>query len=415
MIENWENNIDDFKKKCRILHDVTKMDVRLMDQDGNVLFHLLDYLIPVTLQSLDKEYPTIIKQLRKGETNRYYYHVNSFNLEYIATGIWIKGECCGAVLMGPFVSSIPGIGFISDIVTKNKAPISERKLLEEFYQSLSVVSRKNAQSIGGLLVNLFAHTYIEAQSLATERVASPLNREELKLAMSESNDQIEERFRLEKEIVDAIAKGNTDEIGRILNDYNKDILLSFFNRIPESTIRSAKNIALVMNTISRTAAERGGVHPLYIHNISEKFAILIERASSLSVLKQLGETMVYEYCTAVRDFSTRHYSLLVKKAVYYIHMHLEEDLSLSIIADEIYVNASHLSRKFKAETNMSIIDYINKKRVAEAKLYLQRGNVSITEVSLMVGFNDLNYFSRVFKKTTSISPSQYSKHYNTNR
>lgn len=410
MIENWGNNIDDFKKKCRILHDVTKMDVRLMDQAGTIYFHLLDYFIPITLQSLDKEYPTIIKQLRQGETNRYYHHVNAFNLEYIATGIWIKGECCGAVLMGPFVSSIPGIGFISDIVAKNNAPISERKLLEEFYHSLSVVSRKNAQSIGELLVNLFAHAYIETQSLATERVVSTLNREELKLAMSESNDQIEERFRLEKEIVDAIAQGNKDEIARILNDYNKDILLSFFNRIPESPIRSAKNIVLVMNTISRTAAERGGVHPLYIHHISEKFAILIERASSLSVLKQLGEAMVYEYCAAVRDFSTRHYSLLVKKAVNYIHMHLEEDLSLSIIADELYVNASHLSRKFKAETSKSIVDYINQKRIEEAKRYLERGNVSITEVALMVGFNDLNYFSRVFKKTTSLSPSQYSKH-----
>ena len=185
----------------------------------------------------------------------------------------------------------------------------------------------------------------------------------------------------------------------------------FLNRIPESPIRSAKNIVLVMNTISRTAAERGGVHPLYIHHISEKFAILIERASSLSVLKQLGEAMVYEYCAAVRDFSTRHYSLLVKKAVNYIHMHLEEDLSLSIIADELYVNASHLSRKFKAETSKSIVDYINQKRIEEAKRYLERGNVSITEVALMVEFNDLNYFSRVFKKTTSLSPSQYSKHY----
>lgn len=165
-----------------------------------------------------------------------------------------------------------------------------------------------------------------------------------------------------------------------------------------------------MNTISRTAAERGGVHPLYIHHISEKFAILIERASSLSVLKQLGEAMVYEYCAAVRDFSTHHYSLLVKKAVNYIHMHLEEDLSLSIIADELYVNASHLSRKFKAETSKSIVDYINQKRIEEAKRYLERGNVSITEVALMVEFNDLNYFSRVFKKTTSLSPSQYSKH-----
>lgn len=145
---------------------------------------------------------------------------------------------------------------------------------------------------------------------------------------------IEERFRLEKRIVQAIAQGSTDEITRILNDYNNDILLSFFNRIPHSPIRSAKNIMLVMNTIFR-------------------------------------------------------------------------------IAKVLYVTPSHLSRKFKAETNVNIIDFINNKRVDEAKYYLQTGNASITDIAIMVGFNDLNYFSRTFKKITTFSPSQYRAHYHT--
>lgn len=200
MIDNWEENRDDLKKKCRILHDVTKVEVRLMDQTGKILYHLWDHLIPVTLQGLDKEYPLIIQRLSEGETSHYYHHVNAFNLEYFATGIWIKGTCCGAVLMGPFVSSIPSSGFISDIVTKNNIPISERRLLEEFYQSLSVINKKTAQSMSDLLVNLFAHAYVETHSLTTERIVSTINREELKLAISESNDDIEERFRLEKRI-----------------------------------------------------------------------------------------------------------------------------------------------------------------------------------------------------------------------
>jgi two-component system, response regulator YesN len=40
---------------------------------------------------------------------------------------------------------------------------------------------------------------------------------------------------------------------------------------------------------------------------------------------------------------------------------------------------------------------------------LQRGNISITDIAFMVGFNDLNYFSKVFKKLTSVTPSQYIK------
>ena len=58
---------------------------------------------------------------------------------------------------------------------------------------------------------------------------------------------------------------------------------------------------------------------------------------------------------------------------------------------------------------MNITEFINQKRIEEAKLYLKRGNISITDIAFMVGFNDLNYFSKVFKKLTSVTPSQYAK------
>ncbi|QGQ48591.1 helix-turn-helix transcriptional regulator [Metabacillus sediminilitoris] len=119
--------------------------------------------------------------------------------------------------------------------------------------------------------------------------------------------------------------------------------------------------------------------------------------------------MMNEYCDAVIKNSTRHLSPVVKKAVDYIHLHLDHSLSLNEIAAILHVNSSHLSRKFKQDMNMTIIDYINQRRVEEAKLYLQRGNISITEIAFMVGFNDLNYFTRVFKKFTSFTPSQYMK------
>lgn len=56
---------------------------------------------------------------------------------------------------------------------------------------------------------------------------------------------------------------------------------------------------------------------------------------------------------------------------------------------------------------MTISEFTNRKRVEEAKLYLQRDNISITDVAFMVGFNDVNYFTKVFKKYTSVTPSQF--------
>nr|WP_275980409.1 AraC family transcriptional regulator [Halalkalibacter alkaliphilus] len=116
-----------------------------------------------------------------------------------------------------------------------------------------------------------------------------------------------------------------------------------------------------------------------------------------------------EYCELVHEYSTSKYSSIVKKAIDLIDLNIDKPLTLSEIAETIHVNSSHLSRQFKKDTDMTIIDFINKKRVEEAKLYLQRGNISVTEVAFMVGFNDLNYFSRVFKKFASTTPSQYMK------
>ncbi|MFJ7974375.1 helix-turn-helix domain-containing protein [Peribacillus sp. NPDC096379] len=400
---------NDFYKKCTIINAITKMDVRLIDKDGNATLQLVNHHIPAVLQNINNEYFTINETLRKNETNSYYYHVNSFGLEYIAAGIWRNSIFYGSALIGPFISSIPSIGFISDILSTNKLPVSERKQLEEFYTSLTVISSMDSNSIGDLLVNMCIHKHIDSQLITSEIITPPLNKEQLKTNIAESKTMIEARYQFEKRVMDAIAKGDREEIARIANESNS--LLHISDRIPESPIRSAKNITLVMNTVCRKAAERGGVHPIYIHTISEKFAILIERAPNLPHLKKLGIVMINEYCELVQTFSTRNYSFIVKKAVDYIHLHLETPLTLHDLAATLHVNPSHLSRKFKSETTMNIIDYINQKRVEEAKLYLQRGNVSITEIAFMVGFNDLNYFSRVFKKMTSFTPSQYIKRF----
>ena len=256
-------------------------------------------------------------------------------------------------------------------------------------------------------MNMCTHQHIQSQLVTTDIMKPTIIKEQLQASIAESKNIIEMRYQLEKKLMNAISKGDKDDVARFSKEAIR--IVEFSNRIPESPIRSSKNISLVLNTLCRIAAEKGGVHPIYIDNISEKFAILIERAQNLNQLQNLGTLMMNEYCDVVKGYSTRNYSPLVKKAVDYIQLNLEDPLTLNDIAAIIHVNPSLLSRKFKEDTNMNIIEYINHKRIDEAKLYLQRGNTSVTEIAFMVGFNDLNYFSRVFKKITSLTPSQYIK------
>lgn len=406
MLRKTEFHLNDFNKICTLLKSVTKMDVRLMNQDGQALLQLVQHTLPAALQNVDNSH-SINDTLKRNSNNSFYYYINSFGLEYIASGIWKDESFNGSILIGPFLSTIPDIAFISDIISKNKLPVSERKQLQEFYTSLSVISSNDSNSLGDLLVNMCRHQHIDSQLITSDIIKPELNIEHVKTNIAENKDIIESRYAYEKKLMNAITKINKDEIDSILRENNN--IFNISDRIPESPIRSAKNLSLVLNTLCRVATERAEVHPIYIHNISEKFAILIERAPNLPYLKKLNIVMLYEYCDLVKAFSTRHFSSIVKKAVNYIHLNLEDPLTLKNIAATLNVNPSHLSRKFKSETNMNMMDYINQKRIEEAKLYLERDNISITEIAFLVGFNDLNYFSRVFKKFTSQTPSQYIK------
>ena len=349
----------------------------------------------------------ICNLLRNNTLNSYCYYINSYGLEYISCGIWNDESFHGAVSIGPFISFIPTTESISDIISNNKLPISERKQLHEFYKSLSILSIKHSSYLGSLIVNLCLHSYVYPKLLTCDIIKPEINNEELITNIAETKNIIESRYNYEKKISNAVIKGDKDEANNLLKKVNP--LNDFTYRIPDDPIRSTKDSTFTFNTLLRIAAERGGVHPIYIHNISEKFAIMIEKSPNLPYLQKLMFIMLNEYCDLVKMFSTSNYSPLVKSAIDYINLNIGNPLTLMSIADTIHVNASHLSRKFKGETNMTVIDYINKKRVEEAKLYLERGNISFTEIALMVGFNDLNYFGRVFKKVTSLTPSEYVK------
>lgn len=404
MTDNKESLWNDISKICHIMYTVSKMDVRLINEDGRSLLELVSHAEPAIIQNHAQDFEIIRETLLKHDSHYYHYYVNSYGLEYISSIIRKNDNYCFIMIIGPFLSTIPNTCFINSIFSKNQLPISSRKQLQDFYTSLSVVNSTFPNMIGNLLVNMSNYPFIHAQLVTSETIQHNQNKKQLKEKLIESKHIIEYEYKKQKELMNAITTGNTEVAKKFISksSYIDD-------RIPESPIRSTKNIMIILNTLCRISAEKGGVHPVYIHEISDKFARLINRATNLAYLQKLQSIMVIEYCQLVKDYSTITYSTIVKKAINHIHLHLEESLTLESIAKTIPVHPSHLSRTFKQETSMNIITYIQKQRIEMAKVYLQSESISITDIAFMVGFNDLNYFSRIFKKTTGMTPSQYAK------
>ena len=98
---------------------------------------------------------------------------------------------------------------------------------------------------------------------------------------------------------------------------------------------------------------------------------------------------------------------LVQNAKKYIDRFFRNPIRLEDVAEHLKVSPFYLSRTFSSESDFSLIDYLAEARVNEAKKLLSDGRYIVADVARMVGYEDSNYFSKVFKRRTGISPCKY--------
>lgn len=100
---------------------------------------------------------------------------------------------------------------------------------------------------------------------------------------------------------------------------------------------------------------------------------------------------------------------IMHQIVLYIELNYDKPFNQTECALLFHINKDYLSRKFKQIFHVNMITYINNKRIEEAKRLLSDSNMKVNQVSQQVGFDDEKYFSRLFKKTTGMSPADYQK------
>lgn len=98
----------------------------------------------------------------------------------------------------------------------------------------------------------------------------------------------------------------------------------------------------------------------------------------------------------------------LRDALEYLRNHFSELVSLDDVAAAAGVSSTHLSRLFRQELQLPFSDYLSSLRMEEAQRLLSESSLSIKEVGYAVGYQDANYFSRVFKRWVGVRPSEFS-------
>lgn len=100
---------------------------------------------------------------------------------------------------------------------------------------------------------------------------------------------------------------------------------------------------------------------------------------------------------------------LIENLIKYALANLEYPLDLDCFSEVFHYNPKYLGRIFKAEMGMSLCEFVNKERCERAKIFLSQGWESVIDIAYKIGFENVTYFNRVFKKYTGVTPTEYRK------
>jgi two-component system response regulator YesN len=198
-----------------------------------------------------------------------------------------------------------------------------------------------------------------------------------------------------REAVDIIKKGGVDvvitdikmplmsgiELANFVNEYDSRIKVIILTGYAEFEFAQAAIRSNVADYILKPIS-------------SEKVLGAVERVTALSESER-------------HQSETEKHNPTVGKALAFIKLHFQENLSLEDIAAKAATVPTNLSRLFNKEMHTGIPDYINSLRVEDAKKLMQNGNMAIYEIAEAEGYSDTAYFSKIFKKFTGQNPREW--------
>lgn len=134
------------------------------------------------------------------------------------------------------------------------------------------------------------------------------------------------------------------------------------------------------------------------------------KISNPQILSHILAYFVMLYNSAcMSNKKTNYCPEIVNNIKDYLENNFNSKIKIKDLTSNFYISRSELFYIFKKYTNSTIIGYLNTLRINKAKELLKDTNYSITEISQLVGFDSVQYFSRVFKKSIGNSPSKFRK------
>lgn len=316
--------------------------------------------------------------------------------------------------IGPYVTNDLSIEQRMEILEQKSIPPQWLPILKNYFRRVPVLSNEDGlvAALHTIADYMWGEDHYTSESIiqglpnTLEPLAVPIDPQKRVDAFSNIK-AIEQVYNAEKELLQAVSHGRSAKAKTLLANFP---LFALEQRT--EALRNLQNYTVVINTLLRKASEEGGVHPLYIDQLSSTFAHRIEGTTRADSFIELWNEMIQKYCALVNKHSIQKYSLPVQKVITRIDFDLAADLSLKATAQFLNLNASYLSKLFKTETGYTLTDYVNMKRMEHAAYLLANTYMPVSTIAQSCGILDDNYFTKLFKRYHQKTPTQFrQEHY----
>ncbi len=184
---------------------------------------------------------------------------------------------------------------------------------------------------------------------------------------------------------------------------NEDYLNDFAARVAlNHTFQQSKDMLYRFLILAVKYAEDRCIAPQTLQKFS------LEEMATINSNRQLTQYFTSNMCEIISFLqgSSGDFHGIVAEALRFIEKNYCRNITLEDVAAHLNLTANYLSRVLKKQTCQNFIDLITEKRIQKAKELLLQ-NLSIKEITYLVGFNSQNYFTKIFKKIVGVTPSEY--------
>lgn len=288
---------------------------------------------------------------------------------------------------------------------------------------LQNISEKKLCPFTVLLSDYTEYNYARQAFLhgAFDYLAKPVEEKELTKLLARIKNQLNEKLQQEQKL--QILQGIAEEVLFIADDTEQVIVL-IQNGAPKAASFSSdliNKIGMYFNSNrTRTLLTlRNAMHEiigktLQTHDWIEMYVdvdslktVDYSSCKNQEEMKALAMAVLEKLITVINKLMGCHNNKIVKQACEYTLKHIDEDISVKKLSEKLFINKSYLSEIFKQQVGMTVLEYITMVKMERAKKLLQEGNLKNYQIAEILGFQDNEYFGRLFKKYTGVLPKDY--------